>query len=474
MNPSSSLLYAALWVLGHLPWRIRRAFALWISHATRFRNTREAQVAEVNLRLSLPHVDADSREQLRRDCLYHTALTALETAAVWTQPAERSLRWVREVENGHLLDAAEAAGRGVIVAAPHIGNWELFSVYLASRRRIGVVYRPPERRVLEPLLIKVRSHPGIEPLRAEPNVVRRMLALLRVGGTLGILPDQRPKAGEGLRAPLFGVPALTMTLLPRLAQKTGAAVVFGFAERLPDSDGFRIRLLAPPNGLLDPDPVRSASALNAGIEACIALAPSQYQWTYKRYPARDADGVHRYIRSRPVPTPVERHMNHSTLVKEDATEFESLHGNARWPFRIAQCVLAIILWQPVLALSRFALADPLGTLPITSIALLGLALLLWWAWRLAERRFQAVRFRLDAEGLTICRGVYWQSETHIARSRVQHTDIQRGPLDRRLGLADLSIHTAGTSMATVRLSGLSLDRAQSLRDSLLEGHDQRF
>ncbi len=167
-------------------------------------------------------------------------------------------------------------------------------------------------------------------------------------------------------------------------------------------------------------------------------------------------------------------MNDPTVLTEDAADFESLQGNARWPFRLAQCVLAIILWQPVLALSRFALTDSLGSALTTAIALLALALLFWWAWRLAERRFQAVRFRLDAEGLTICRGVYWQSETHIARSRVQHTDIQRGPLDRRLGLADLSIHTAGTAMATVRLSGLSLDRAQSLRDSLLEGHDQRF
>jgi membrane protein YdbS with pleckstrin-like domain len=57
---------------------------------------------------------------------------------------------------------------------------------------------------------------------------------------------------------------------------------------------------------------------------------------------------------------------------------------------------------------------------------------------------------------------------------VQHTDIQRGPLDRRLGLAELLIHTAGTQMATVRLPGLTADRASALRDALLEGHDQRF
>lgn len=287
-------IYLVLALLGRLPLRVMGLLASSVAWVVRHAHTREARVAAANLRLGMPQLGAEEREQLRRACLRHTASTALETAAVWTRPAARSLALIREVEGGALLDAAEASGRGVIVAAPHIGNWELFSVYLASRRPLAVVYRPPERPALEPLLVKARAHPGVEPLRAEPAAVRRMLALLRGGGTLGILPDQRPKAGEGLYAPLFGVPALTMTLLPRLAQKTGAVVVFGFAERLPDAKGFRIRLLPAPPELLDPDPLRAATALNAGIEACVALAPAQYQWTYKRYPSRDAAGHARY------------------------------------------------------------------------------------------------------------------------------------------------------------------------------------
>jgi len=287
-------IYFALTLLGRLPLGWMQFLAGGLAQAVRRLNTREARVAAANLALGLPQLSLSEREQLRRECLRHTASTALETAAVWTRPAAHCLRLIREVDGGDLLDAAEASGRGVIVAAPHIGNWELFSVYLASRRPLAVVYRPPERPALEPLLVRARLHPGVEPLRAEPAAVRRMLVLLRGGGTLGILPDQRPKAGEGLYAPLFGVPALTMTLLPRLAQKTGATVVFGFAERLPDAQGFRIRLLPAPAELLDADPLRAATALNAGIEACVALAPAQYQWTYKRYPSRDAAGRARY------------------------------------------------------------------------------------------------------------------------------------------------------------------------------------
>jgi len=290
----SSLAYLGLSAVGLLPRPVRVLLASVIGWLLRALLTREARVAAVNLDLAMPQLTPFERGQLQRACLRHTALTALETAAIWTQPAVRSLRWISAVEGEALLTAAESDGRGLIIAAPHCGNWELFSLYLASRRPLAVIYRPPERAAFEPLLIRARSHPGVTPIRAEPIAVRRMLGWLREGGTLGILPDQRPKAGEGLLAPLFGVPALTMTLLPRLAQKTGARVVFGLAERLPGAGGFHVRLLPAPAAIYDPDPLIAATALNAGIEACAALAPPQYQWNYKRYPAFDAEGRPRY------------------------------------------------------------------------------------------------------------------------------------------------------------------------------------
>jgi membrane protein YdbS with pleckstrin-like domain len=158
----------------------------------------------------------------------------------------------------------------------------------------------------------------------------------------------------------------------------------------------------------------------------------------------------------------------------ETSGFEALTANARWGFRLEQLLTALMLWLPVLLVARPLLARSSGAPIAWTMTLLLLGLLLAWAWRLAERRFRALRFRLDGDGLSIRRGVYWQSETHVPRSRVQHTDIQRGPLDRRLGLAELLIHTAGTQMATVRLPGLTADRASALRDALLEGHDQRF
>jgi KDO2-lipid IV(A) lauroyltransferase len=80
-----------------------------------------------------------------------------------------------------------------------------------------------------------------------------------------------------------------MTLLSRLAARAGVSVVFGVARRLPDARGFAVHFLPAPAGIDDSDPEVACAALNAGVEACVALAPEQYQWTYKRF-SRAAPG----------------------------------------------------------------------------------------------------------------------------------------------------------------------------------------
>jgi KDO2-lipid IV(A) lauroyltransferase len=222
-----------------------------------------------------------------RRVLVETGKSVTEMAAVWGRSPGRALALVREVEGAELFDAALARGRGLIVAAPHLGCWELLNYWLAARTPLAILYRPPRRRALEPLLRRARGALPVEQVRAEGAGVRTLYKRLGAGGVVGILPDQQPRQGEGLPAPFFGVPAPTMVLLPRLAERTGAAVLFAFAERLPRGEGFRIRLREAPAGIADADTARACAALNRGVEACVLLAFEQYQWTYKRWP-RDA------------------------------------------------------------------------------------------------------------------------------------------------------------------------------------------
>jgi uncharacterized protein len=153
--------------------------------------------------------------------------------------------------------------------------------------------------------------------------------------------------------------------------------------------------------------------------------------------------------------------------------FESLHPNARWTLRVG----AVLGTTVPAAIGAGALLVLLGAeWPLGWAARAGgvAAAMLTGAvigWAFAGASFRRIRYRLDTTGLEIHRGVFWRTRTRIPRNRVQHTDVNRGPLDRALGLATLKVYTAGTRLASVELDGLAADRALELRDALLVGHD---
>ncbi len=84
-------------------------------------------------------------------------------------------------------------------------------------------------------------------------------------------------------------------------------------------------------------------------------------------------------------------------------------------------------------------------------------------------RYRYASYRVAERGLWIRRGVLWRSEISVPKSRVQHTDVSQGPLQRRFDLATLVLHTAGTQHAAVSLGGLSHQTALAIRDYLIEG-----
>jgi len=82
-------------------------------------------------------------------------------------------------------------------------------------------------------------------------------------------------------------------------------------------------------------------------------------------------------------------------------------------------------------------------------------------------RYRRRRYRLNEIGLRIRRGLVWQTEISVPYSRIQHTDVSRGPVERWFGLSTLIVHTAGTENASVALDGLPAARAYRIRDLLL-------
>jgi len=279
------LLYLLLRLLGRLPLRVLHGFGSGLGRLVLWRRNQTVQNTAANLRIVRPQLDDAAQAALLREVMIESGKSASEIVKIWGAGAERALELIREVRGEALFDAALAAGNGVIIAAPHLGCWELLNYWLCRKTPMAILYRPPRIAAIEGLLRKMRGALAPEQVRADGAGVRTLYKRLTAGGTVGILPDQKPRAGEGQFAPFFGRDALTMVLLPRLAARTGATVLFAFAERLPHGTGYRVHLLPAPEGLADADLAVACGALNKGVQACVELAFAQYQWQYKRYSA---------------------------------------------------------------------------------------------------------------------------------------------------------------------------------------------
>ncbi len=298
MRPHVAVLYRLLQALGLLPLRWLHAIGAALGYLLAARKGRLAWHTEVNLRLVRPHKNAAWHRQTKRDVLQQTGRGLMEMAAIWGRHPDKALRMVRQVHGHDLLQQAVASARGVIVAAPHVGCWELLNYWLCTQTDMAILYAPPRHPDFETLLRRARGAAGPEQIRAGGSGLRELYRRLKDGGSIGILPDQEPRRGDGRFAPFFGIETLSMVLLPRLAARTGATVLFAFAERLPKGRGFDIHILPAPDGIADKDLRTACTAMNAGIEACAEAAFTQYQWTYKRFRERP-DGSHSPYDNRP-------------------------------------------------------------------------------------------------------------------------------------------------------------------------------
>ncbi|CBV43028.1 lysophospholipid acyltransferase family protein [Halomonas elongata] len=259
-------------------WRLARL----IGPLVRRFSQRERLVTRVNLNQAYPELAEPVQRRLVRDSLVHSSATMLELGFAWLGDAQRVSDSIQEVHGRELLDDARARGQGVIVLAPHFGNWEVLNFWLSSHFPFTAMYEPPKLAALDPIIRQGRERQGARLVPTNPRGVAALLKALNRTEAVGILPDQEPGWGSGVFAPFFGRQAYTATLLPKLVARTEARVVTGVARRLPGR-GFAIHFLAADERVYESDERTSAAGVNACVEAAIALDPAQYQWEYKRY-----------------------------------------------------------------------------------------------------------------------------------------------------------------------------------------------
>jgi len=242
--------------------------------------------ARTNIQKCFPDWPQKKQEQLAQGCLQETGKATLETGALWLWPMSHVLPLVREISGEDLLKQGMASGKGVILAIPHVGAWEMVGLYGSTHWPMTSLYRPPRQPALNEVMRHGRERAGAKLVPTDAGGIRALYKALARGELIAILPDQDPDRSAGVFAPLFGVQANTMTLLSRLVGKTGATVLMVYAERLPNGEGYHLHFEKPQAELVGADAEVAAEHLNQAVEQCAMQQPAQYQWAYKRFKTR--------------------------------------------------------------------------------------------------------------------------------------------------------------------------------------------
>jgi len=280
------LIIAVIRTLSWLPLRQAQAVGRMLGRLGLRIGGKFMTVARINVRMCLPALDPAQQQQMVKTAVINSAVMASELGIMWGRPPADALRLIREVHNEDVFSEALARGRGVLLLAPHLGNWELSNTYIASRVSLTAMYRPSRNPVFDSWMHKRREQTGASLVPTNMSGVKALYRCLKEGGVVGFLPDQEPKPEGGEFVPFMGHDALTPRLPHQILQRTGAAAVFIFARRLPGGEGFDIHFHPAPPAIYAADQDEALAAMNQGVAECVAICPEQYQWLYRRFKLR--------------------------------------------------------------------------------------------------------------------------------------------------------------------------------------------
>jgi KDO2-lipid IV(A) lauroyltransferase len=269
-------------LLAKLPlrfWHGVGAFGGWLTYRS---DKRYAAKIQQNLAQSQIATDDAEYQRLLQQTAREIGRGAAEILPIWLRPYQDVLKLVQACHGWEHVEAAALSGKGILAMTPHLGCFEIVSLYYAARRPMTVMYKPPRQAWAESIMRAGRARGQISLATTDVKGVRALLTALKKGEAVGVLPDQVASRGEGVWANFFGRPAYTPTLVARLHQSTGAVPLLMFGERLPNGKGYIIHI-EPLAADMSGDKQAASIALNVALEQLIRKYPTQYLWSYNRY-----------------------------------------------------------------------------------------------------------------------------------------------------------------------------------------------
>lgn len=276
----------ALVILKSLEWtpagvaeRLARGYTSVLDRAL----PRLRRVARHNLSMALPELSPARREEIIDGVFGSIARLLVSFARFPSIRRENLDKWVRTEGTEH-VQAAFAAGRGVLFATAHLGNWELSAFAQALfHAPIHVVARPLDNPWIDRMVECRRALSGNRVLLKQDSA-RAMMKALTANEGVGVLIDQNAAIETGVFVDFFGVPASANPGFAKLAAHSGAAVIPGFALWSQAERRYVLRFYPPVR--ITGDAAQDTQAVQSQLERVIREYPDQWLWIHRRWKTR--------------------------------------------------------------------------------------------------------------------------------------------------------------------------------------------
>ncbi len=240
-------------------------------------------VARRNLEFAYPELSAGDRERIV-DGVFVSLARLAATAARFPRIDRGNIqRWIR-YQDYHHFENALRLGKGVLFATAHLGNWELSAyAHAFMTAPMHVVVRPLDNPLLDAWVARVRAGSGNRVI-GKKQFARSILKALQANEAVGILIDQNTGLDEGVFVDFFGRPACSSPLFARLAARSGAAVVPGFAIWSETERRYVLRFYPPVE--MTGDAIEDTRRTQRAVEQAVREYPDQWLWIHRRWKTR--------------------------------------------------------------------------------------------------------------------------------------------------------------------------------------------
>ncbi len=271
------------WLIHFLPFRLIVALGNTLGALAYILAGERRRIGEINLKLCFPAMDEAARRELLRAHFRLFMRGLIERSILWWSSAARINALIR-VEGGEHFEAVR--GQPMILLTPHFVGMDAGGQWVAQQVDTVCMYANQKSVYLTQLLKDKRARFRNQRLFARQEGLRPIIKGMRDNLPFIYPPDQDQGVKDGAFIPFFGVPAATMTSLPRIAQMTGAKVVPCITRVLPGGAGYVLTFYPAWENYPSGDDIADARRMNEFIEQRVLEMPEQYFWLHKRFKTR--------------------------------------------------------------------------------------------------------------------------------------------------------------------------------------------